>query len=52
MKKELLEKIIEFLDYVSKQKPECPDYWSICGQCGRNIEDADELLDEIKAELK
>ena len=35
----------EFVHDVSKQRPEKPDYWSSCGQCDRNIQRADELLE-------
>jgi hypothetical protein len=34
----------EFIEAVSKQKPEKPDYWSTCMQCERNISDAEDLL--------
>lgn len=34
----------EFVEDVSKQEPEKPDYWSSCGQCARNIDRADDLL--------
>lgn len=33
-----------FIEMVSKQKPEKPDYWSSCGQCQSNSNEADELL--------
>lgn len=39
--------VLAFLEDVSKQKPEKPDYWSSCGQCDRNIDRAGELLEEI-----
>ena len=35
----------EFVQRVAKQKPEKPDYWSACGQCERNSNDAEDLLD-------
>lgn len=35
---------MEFVERLSKQKPEKPDYWSSCGQCEHNIADAEELL--------
>lgn len=34
----------EFVERVSKQKAEKPDYWSSCGQCEHNISDAEDLL--------
>lgn len=34
----------EFVQRVAKQKPEKPDYWSACGQCERNISDAEDLI--------
>ena len=34
----------EFVQRVAGQKPEKPDYWSACGQCERNISDAEDLL--------
>lgn len=33
-----LEAAAAFIQDVSKQKPEKPDYWSSCGQCERNID--------------
>lgn len=32
------------LSKIAKQTPEKPDYWSSCGQCERNISDAEEAL--------
>jgi hypothetical protein len=40
----------EFLEDVSKQKPEKPDYWSSCGQCERNTGRAEELLESLAAQ--
>lgn len=34
----------EFVEKIAKQKPEKPDYWSSCGQCERNANEADDLL--------
>ncbi|OQS40592.1 hypothetical protein [Chromobacterium haemolyticum] len=34
----------EFIECVSKQEPEKPDYWSSCGQCARNIDRAEDLI--------
>jgi hypothetical protein len=34
----------EFIEAVSEQKPEKPDYWSTCMQCESNIRDAEDLL--------
>lgn len=36
--------IFEFVKSVAEQKSEKPDYWSSCGQCERNISDAEDLL--------
>lgn len=33
-----------FVENISKQRPEKPDYWSSCGQCENNTDDAKELL--------
>ena len=35
-----------FVVKVSQQRIPRPDYWSDCGQCDRNIEDAKELLED------
>ena len=35
------------LKTISVQRPEKPDYWSECGQCGDNANRADEHLDEF-----
>jgi len=34
-----------FVARVAEQRPEKPDYWSSCGQCGHNISDAQDLID-------
>jgi len=39
----------EFVERVSKQTPEKPDYWSSCSQCDRNISDAEDLLAAAEA---
>jgi len=33
-----------FIERISKQKPETPDYWATCGQCERNIDEAQDLV--------
>lgn len=33
-----------FVRDVASQKPEKPDYWTSCGQCERNISEAEDLL--------
>lgn len=40
----------EFVERVSKQKPEKPDYWSTCMQCERNISDAEDLIDAYQGD--
>lgn len=40
--------VTEFINDVSQQEPEKPDYWSSCGQCDRNIDRAEEIVDKIK----
>jgi hypothetical protein len=35
----------EFASRLAKQVPEKPDYWCSCGQCERNISDAQDELD-------
>lgn len=37
--------LVAFIRDVAAQKPEKPDYWSSCGQCGHNIERAQDLLE-------
>ncbi|MGK8887577.1 hypothetical protein [Burkholderia gladioli] len=39
-----------FIREVAAQKPEKPDYWSPCGQCQRNAERAQDLLDAACAQ--
>lgn len=34
-----------FILKVSQQKPEKPDHWNSCGQCERNENEAEELLE-------
>lgn len=41
-----------FIKDVSKQAPEKPDYWSSCGQCDRNIDRAEEILEQAKKDKK
>jgi hypothetical protein len=48
--KATVERLRGFIERVSKQKPEKPDYWCSCGQCDRNIADADDLMDLFKTE--
>jgi len=36
-----------FVQRVAGQKPEKPDYWTPCGQCGHNASDAEDLLEDI-----
>lgn len=36
----------QFALMVSTQKPEKPDYWSSCGQCEHNINEAEDLVEE------
>lgn len=40
-----VERLRAFVQQISKQIPERPDYWNSCGQCERNSEDAKELLE-------
>lgn len=42
----LLDRMAAALESIAKQVPEKPDYWSSCGQCEHNIEDAKTLLSE------
>ena len=37
------------LGKIAKQKPEKPDYWSSCSQCGRNQSDAEDLAEKLTA---
>jgi hypothetical protein len=39
------EALDEFIRDVAQQKPEKPDYWSSCGQCERNADRAQDLLE-------
>ena len=38
----------EFVEEVSQQTPEKPDYWSSCGQCQRNSDKAEDILDQMR----
>ena len=40
-------RLAEFVSTISKQSPEKPDYWSSCGQCDRNIDEAQITLAEF-----
>lgn len=40
----------EFIEEVSKQTPEKPDYWSSCSQCSHNQSDAEDIIDALAAE--
>lgn len=44
-----IERLRAFAKSISEQKPERPDYWNSCGQCGHNIDDAKELVAPKKA---
>jgi len=37
--------LLAFVQRVAAQRPEKPDYWTPCGQCGDNINTAQELLE-------
>lgn len=37
----------EFVTRITEQIPEKPDYWSSCGQCERNINDAQDLIESF-----
>jgi len=39
--------LLTFVQRIARQKPERPDYWTPCGQCGHNAEDAEDLLEDI-----
>jgi hypothetical protein len=45
-----LEMAVAFLNEVVGQTPEKPDYWCACGQCDRNIDKADDIIDEVLAQ--
>ncbi|MCL4627486.1 hypothetical protein [Burkholderia multivorans] len=47
--KAALEAAAAFIQDVSKQKPERPDYWSSCSQCEHNIDRAQDLLEKQAA---
>ncbi|HDR9290076.1 TPA: hypothetical protein QDB46_005263 [Burkholderia multivorans] len=47
--KAALEAAAAFVQDVSKQKPERPDYWSSCSQCEHNIDRAQDLLEKQAA---
>lgn len=38
------DKAWSLVNRIANQKPEKPDYWSECGQCGRNAADADDII--------
>ncbi|WP_417070760.1 hypothetical protein [Niveibacterium terrae] len=37
----------EFVKKISDQIPEKPDHWSMCGQCDRNIGEAEDIIEEL-----
>lgn len=41
--------VVEFLREIKNQIPEKPDHWNSCGQCERNSDKADDLLELIYA---
>jgi len=41
-----IEMVVEFINKVVGQIPEKPDYWCSCGQCERNIDAADDIIDK------
>lgn len=41
--------VTDFLRDVAGQTPEKPDHWNACGQCERNIDRAQDLLDGLSA---
>jgi hypothetical protein len=41
---EVIEKLQRYIEGISRQVPEKPDFWNSCGQCDRNIEDAQDIL--------
>ena len=47
-----LEMVVVFLNEVAGQTPETPDYWGACGQCYRNNDKADDIIDEVLAQNK
>ena len=44
--------LLEFVEQIAKQQPEKPDYWSSCGQCDRNIDEARDLLPNAPGERR
>ena len=44
--------VAELILRISKQKVSKPDYWSSCGQCKHNTNDASEALSSLNSELK
>ena len=46
-----IEMAVEFLNNIVGQIPEKPDYWCSCGQCERNIDTADDIIDEANKAL-
>lgn len=42
--KEDINAVVEYIEYIATQRPEKPDYWSSCGQCQTNINNADDLI--------
>lgn len=46
-----LEMAVEFINEVVGQIPEKPDYWCSCGQFERNINTANDIIDEANAAL-
>ncbi|MGB8422243.1 hypothetical protein [Paraburkholderia sp.] len=46
----MTDSVKEFLQELSQQTPEQPDYWSSCGQCQRNANRAEDLLETLVAD--
>lgn len=41
----------DFVKRISEQTPEKPDYWSACGQCDRNTDIAEDILEHTEKSL-
>ena len=41
-------RLLDFAKRIAAQRPERPDYWSSCGQCASNAEDAGFAIDAAK----
>lgn len=47
--RDILNQLECFVKDIAGQTPEKPDYWSSCSQCERNKDNAQDILDKMRA---